>query len=56
LNENTERFADDDLQYVEYLGLIIVRPALAIANRIYREVLPRDITHPIQTTLTLTHE
>ena len=47
----TERFPDDDLQYVEDLGLIRTRPELTISNRIYREVLPREITSPIQTVL-----
>ena len=47
----TERFPEDDLQYVEDLGLIRTRPELTISNRIYREVLPREITSPIQTVL-----
>lgn len=47
----TERFPEDDLQYVEDLGLIRTRPELTMANRIYREVLPREITWPIQTVL-----
>jgi hypothetical protein len=47
----TEHFPEDDLQYIEDLGLIRLRPELTISNRIYREVLPRDITSPIQTVL-----
>ncbi|MEN9374129.1 MAG: hypothetical protein RIR79_1681, partial [Pseudomonadota bacterium] len=47
----SERFPEDDLQYVEDLGLIRTRPELTISNRIYREVLPREITSPIQTVL-----
>ena len=47
----TERFPEDDLQYIEDLGLIRTRPKLTIANRIYQEVLPREITSPIQTVL-----
>jgi hypothetical protein len=47
----TEHFPDDDLQYIEDLGLIRLRPELTIANRIYREVLPREITFPIQAVL-----
>jgi len=35
---------EDDLQYVEDLGLIRTRPQLAIANPIYREVIPRTLT------------
>ena len=47
----TEHFPEDDLQYIEDLGLIRLRPELTISNRIYREVLPREITSPIQTVL-----
>ena len=47
---STEHFPDDDLQYVED-WLIRTRPELTISNRIYREVLPREITWPIQTVL-----
>ena len=47
----TEHFPDDDLQYIEDLGLIRRRPELTISNRIYREVLPREITAPIQDVL-----
>ena len=46
-----ERFPEDDLQYIEDLGLIRTRPEITIANRIYREVLPREITSPIQSVL-----
>ena len=34
----------DDLQYVEDLGLIVSRPSVRISNRIYQEVLPRELT------------
>jgi len=47
----TTHFPEDDLQYIEDLGLIRLRPELTIANRIYREVLPREITSPIQSVL-----
>ena len=47
----TEHFPDDDLQYIEDLGLIRRKPELTISNRIYREVLPREITAPIQDVL-----
>ena len=40
---------EDDLQYVADLGLIRIKPGLAIANAIYREVIPRELTWPIQT-------
>jgi hypothetical protein len=39
----------DDRQYVEDLGLIRTRPQLEISNRIYREVIPRDLTWATQT-------
>ncbi|MBK1735434.1 hypothetical protein CKO15_09090 [Halorhodospira abdelmalekii] len=41
--------APDDQQYVEDLGLIETRPTLRISNRIYREVIPRDLTWIVQT-------
>lgn len=34
----------DDLQYVRDLGLVVGRPP-RVANPIYREVLPRELTH-----------
>ncbi|TSE26337.1 hypothetical protein Tsedi_00635 [Tepidimonas sediminis] len=42
----------DDLQYVEDLGLIESRPQWRIANRIYREVIPRELTYTTQTRIT----
>ncbi|MCP5054056.1 MAG: ATP-binding protein, partial [bacterium] len=42
---------DDDLDYVSDLGLIVKRPNLRIANRIYQEVIPRQLTYTIQGTL-----
>ena len=47
----TTHFPEDDLQYVEDLGLIRRKPNITIANRLYREVLPREITAPIQDVL-----
>ena len=41
----------DDLNYVEDLGLIRRHPVLAIANRIYQESIPRDLTYSTQTML-----
>jgi hypothetical protein len=40
--------SSDDLQYCEDLGLIATRPQLRIANRIYQEVIPRELTWPKQ--------
>ena len=34
----------DDVQYVTDLGLIIPRPSIRISNRIYQEVIPRELT------------
>ncbi|MCS6810149.1 MAG: ATP-binding protein [Tepidimonas sp.] len=42
----------DDLQYVEDLGLIQARPQWRIANRIYREIIPRELTYTTQTRIT----
>jgi hypothetical protein len=51
--ENVEgRYPTDDLQYVEDLGLIRTRPQVEISNRIYREVIPRELTWTTQTVIT----
>ena len=39
----------DDQQYVEDLGLICTHPSVRISNRIYREVIPRELTWVAQT-------
>ncbi|MFT4929919.1 MAG: hypothetical protein ACI8WB_006054 [Phenylobacterium sp.] len=44
----------DDLQYVEDLGLIVLTPKQQISNRIYQEVIPRELTYPTQ--LSICHE
>jgi AAA-like domain len=44
--------ASDDQQYVEDMGLIVTRPQLRIANRIYQEVIPRELTWIAQTRIT----
>jgi len=41
----------EDRQYVEDLGLVRSRPQLCIANQIYREVIPRELTWVAQTTI-----
>jgi hypothetical protein len=38
----------DDVQYVEDLGLVTSRPHLRISNRIYREVIPRELVWTTQ--------
>ncbi len=45
-------FRDDDLQYLDDLGLIRRRPGIQISNRIYREMLPRELTSPTQDSIT----
>ena len=41
----------DDMQYVADLGLIVIKPELRIANRIYQESIPRELTWTQQTTI-----
>ena len=45
----------DDLEYVRDLGLIRRHGPVAIANPIYREVVPRDLTYTTQE-MTVTHD
>jgi hypothetical protein len=45
---------EDDVQYVTDLGLIRSKPQLAIANPIYREIIPRMLTYSTQ--ITLSHQ
>jgi hypothetical protein len=42
---------EDDIQYVTDLGLIRRKPQIAIANHIYREIIPRMLTASTQDTL-----
>lgn len=44
-----ERPSEDDQLYVQDLGLIHTHPQIAIANPIYREVIPRTLTWIAQT-------
>ena len=46
--EALDSIAADDLQYVRDLGLITRDGPVAIANPIYREVIPRDLTYTTQ--------
>jgi hypothetical protein len=48
---NGEKIPPDDIQYARDLGLITARPQLAIANRIYQEVIPRELTWSKQVTI-----
>ena len=49
--ERIENIREDDLQYVEDLGLIQTRPSITISNRIYQEIIPREITWAWQATI-----
>jgi hypothetical protein len=41
----------DDRQYIEDLGLIRTRPAVCISNRIYQEIIPRELSWAAQTSI-----
>ena len=43
-----EVISNDDLQYVRDLGLVHTDPPIRIANPIYREAIPRDLTYTTQ--------
>jgi hypothetical protein len=51
-SEEPRDIPDDDLEYVEDLGLIRRRPRLEVSNPIYREVLPRELTRSTEATIT----
>ncbi|MCF8167251.1 MAG: AAA-like domain-containing protein [Rhodoferax sp.] len=46
-----EDLPDDDIQYCRDLGLIGLGRPLSIANRIYREIIPRQLTWSTQETM-----
>ena len=46
--EAASAIAPDDLEYVRDLGLVTRSGPVAIANPIYREVIPRDLTYTTQ--------
>lgn len=48
----TSNWNQSDLEYVRDLGLIAEDDPPRIANPIYREVVPREITYPVQATIT----
>ena len=50
--QQPDAIADDDQQYLADLGLITIKPRLAIANPIYREIIPRTLSWMQQTRLT----
>lgn len=43
----------EDLKYVLDLGLITEKPVLKVANKIYREIIPRELTYTSQGELSL---
>ncbi|UJS24312.1 ATP-binding protein [Thiothrix winogradskyi] len=52
---STEAVSDlpnDDIEYVEDMGLIRRFPSAEISNRIYREIIPRELTYSTQYMLT----
>ena len=46
--DNTINAPPADIEYVADLGLIRTRPSIRISNRIYQEVIPRELTWAIQ--------
>ena len=50
-NTDPETIPPDDLQYVRDLGLVRTDGGLSIANPIYQEVIPRDLTWTTQVVL-----
>ena len=50
--ESEAHYPRDDLDYVRDLGLVGPAAPLAIANRIYREVIPRELTAARQEVIT----
>ena len=46
--ESDEAIPQDDLQYVRDLGLLRRQGPISIANPIYQEVIPRDLTYTTQ--------
>ena len=46
-----ESIGTDDRQYVEDLGLIRIKPTISISNRIYKEIIPRELTLVAQTSI-----
>ena len=47
-SESVEKIPVDDLEYVRDLGLVRRQGPVAIANPIYQEVIPRDLTYTTQ--------
>lgn len=52
MTDDTCEILDDDIQYVIDMGLVVRDKPLRIANAIYREIIPRELTWSRQQTLT----
>ncbi len=50
-SEDIEKIPEDDIDYAADLGLIKRKPQLGIANRIYQEIIPRQLTYSAQLTI-----
>ena len=50
-SKEPENINDEDIDYVVDLGLIHKKPQLGIANRIYQEVIPRQLTYSTELTI-----
>ncbi|PWQ92594.1 AAA-like domain-containing protein [Leucothrix pacifica] len=51
-DENLSGIPVDDLEYVNDLGLVEIRPQIRISNRIYQEIIPRELTWVEQSSIT----
>ncbi len=49
--EESKQIPEPDISYVRDLGLITTEGQLRIANRIYQEVIPRELTYSAQLTM-----
>ena len=47
--DGDNRILLDDTQYVADLGLVRTRPSIRVSNRIYQEIIPRELTSVVQT-------
>jgi hypothetical protein len=46
--DSIAQYDDNDIQYIIDLGLIVKKGNLKIANSIYSEIIPRELTYPTQ--------
>jgi len=50
-SKEAKKIPEDDIDYVVDLGLIKKKPRFMIANRIYQEIVPRQLTYSTQLTI-----